>query len=417
MSKRLLFYALLFTLVACQTRTNDLFSGDWIEEVLPLDTGISGEPNLFIDQAGTAYLSWINWKNDSLAQLQFSTLEDSQWNTPQTIASGTNWFVNWADFPSLAVFNEQPDHLAAHWLQKRAAGTYDYDIRISSSTDGGRNWRPSFIPHRDSIAAEHGFVTLMPLPKGRMFATWLDGRFTKVESSPKTTDHQHQHGDGAMTLRAAEFDISGNLFVEAEIDHRVCDCCQTDATLGPEGPIVVYRNRSEKEIRDIYISRQVDEVWQEPQKIGNDNWEIFGCPVNGPAIAAMDNIIVVTWFTMAEEEPKVQVVFSEDGGKTFGEAIRIDKNEAIGRVDVVLANEQTALVSFIEEDSKEPSIKLVPVHISGIIGEPIIERPTDLSRKSGFPVLEKVDSGFLLAYTVVEGENTEVKSLRIMNKK
>jgi hypothetical protein len=300
-------------------------------------------------------------------------------------------------------------------LQKRAAGTYDYDIRISSSTDGGRNWRPSFIPHRDSIAAEHGFVTLLPLPEGRMFATWLDGRFTKVESSPNMTDHQH--GDGAMTLRAAEFDISGNLFAEAEIDHRVCDCCQTDATLGPEGPIVVYRNRSEKEIRDIYISRRVDKVWQEPQKIGNDNWEIFGCPVNGPAIAAMDNIIAVAWFTMAEEEPKVQVVFSEDGGKTFGEAIRIDKQEAIGRVDIVLANEQTALVSFIEGDSNETSIKLVPVRIQGSIGEPIIKFPTDLSRNSGFPILEKDDSGFLLAYTVVNGENTEVKSMRIMTKK
>lgn len=304
--------------------------------------------------------------------------------------------------------------MAAHWLQKRAAGTYDYDIHVSTSTDGGQNWSPSFIPHTDSVAAEHGFVTLLPLPNGRIFATWLDGRNNKTESSQDETEHHH--GGGAMTLRAAEFDVEGNLFAEAEIDDRVCDCCQTDAILTENGPIVVYRNRTEEEVRDIYLSRRIDGQWQAPQKIGHDDWTIHGCPVNGPAIAAKGNTVAVAWFTMAGDEAKIQIVFSQDGGQTFGEVIRIDQQDAIGRIDVVLVDNHTELAAFLEDEEADAFLKIIPVHSNGMVGDPIYKQAVDPSRKSGFPILEKVNNGFLLAFTVVEDTNTEVRSVQIMKK-
>ena len=46
----------------------------------------------------------------------------------------------------------------------------------------------------------------------------------------------------------------------AVLDARACDCCQTDAAMTSAGPVVVYRNRTEEEIRDIYIARGTAET-------------------------------------------------------------------------------------------------------------------------------------------------------------
>lgn len=412
------FLFLILLLTACQLEPTDWLQSDWQIKEIPLDNDQCLAPNLFVSAEGITYLTYLHHPNDSFASLQYRKLDQGIWSEAQTIASGTDWFVNWADFPSLAAFDQKPSLLAAHWLQKRAAGTYDYDVKVSIHAADSQEWGPAFVPHRDSIAAEHGFVSLLPLPNGRMLATWLDGRFTKTGQSEGEATHQHGHaGGGAMTLRAAEFDEQGQLFAEAEIDHRVCDCCQTDAALGPDGPVVVYRDRSEDEIRDIYLVRRLGGVWQLPQKIGNDSWQINGCPVNGPAIASKGNTIAVVWFTMAQDSPRVQVVFSEDGGRSFGEPIRLDDLEAIGRVDIVLADETHALISFLEDDGEQTWLKVLPVDTEGKRGEAIVELPSDLSRRSGFPILEKTEEAYLLASTSVDRGQTKIKTIQITRKK
>lgn len=413
MKNRISILYLMVFISACQTDSIDWLNSSWTAEEILLDNTQSMAPNLFVAEGGQAYLTYLHLPNDSMASLELTQLKQEGWAAPQMIASGTDWFVNWADFPSIVAFPQNSEQLAAHWLQKRAAGTYDYDVKVSISSSDGQRWTTPFIPHRDSVAAEHGFVSLLPLPNGRIFVSWLDGRFTKVGNVESSGGHEHGHGGGAMTLRAAEFDAKGQLFAEVEIDHRVCDCCQTDTALGPDGPMVVYRDRSEEEIRDIYFVRRVEGVWQLPQKIGEDNWQINGCPVNGPAIAAQNNAVAVAWFTMAQDTPKVQVVFSKDGGQSFGAPIRIDRMEAIGRVDIVLVDEDHALVSFLEDDGEQTWLKVVPVDRSGKQGAAIIEYPSDLSRRSGFPILEQQGSDYLLAFTVVDGENTHIKTMRL----
>ena len=42
---------------------------------------------------------------------------------------------------------------------------------------------------------------------------------------------------------------------DAEIDARVCDCCQTDAVNAGNTAVLVYRDRSDDETRDIYATR------------------------------------------------------------------------------------------------------------------------------------------------------------------
>ena len=58
------------------------------------------------------------------------------------------------------------------------------------------------------------------------------------------------------------------------VDDRVCDCCQTAAALTSDGPVVVYRDRTEDEIRDIHISRLIDGAWTESRAVSDDGWYI-----------------------------------------------------------------------------------------------------------------------------------------------
>ena len=79
------------------------------------------------------------------------------------------------------------------------------------------------------------------------------------------------------------------------------------------GPVAAYRDRSEAEIRDIAVRRLVGGEWSEPVHVGEDNWEIRGCPVNGPALAARGEDVAIAWFTGAGGTAKVSVAFSADG--------------------------------------------------------------------------------------------------------
>ena len=317
-------------------------------EMLSVPSEEGAASNLFQTYDGQLYLSWIEYINDTTDALYVSHLEMGSWQKPIEVSRGSDWFVNWADFPSVAVFPNNNQVLAAHWLQKSAGGTYDYDVKISISKDKGQHWSSSFIPHRDSIPAEHGFVTLTPTKADRLLAVWLDGRNTKKKDPT-------QNG---MTLRTAEFDDQGQLSEEVELDHRICDCCQTDAAWTNEGPVVVYRDRSHQEIRDISLVRRVNGVWTEPRTVHDDHWKIAGCPVNGPAIAAKEDFVAVAWYTGSQEINKVRVAFSEDSGATFGTPIRVDRGDPIGRVDVVIEESGQVLVSWIEKKAEKAFIQL-----------------------------------------------------------
>lgn len=367
---------------------------------LPVLCQEGGMPNLFVSETGTIFLTWIEFLNDTTDALYFSTMKRDKWSTPGTIALGTDWFVNWADFPSLAVYRGNDDFLTVHWLRKSASGTYDYDIQIAQSQDHGRHWRQRFIPHRDSVAAEHGFVSLLPLPQYKMLAVWLDGR-KMVSSDTPHANHDHGHG-GPMTLRCAIFDTEGYISYEHELDDQVCECCQTDAVIASSGIVVVYRDRSAEEVRDISIVRFRKGQWTTPKTIYTDNWKIAGCPVNGPAIAAVGDTLAVAWFSAPEGVAQVKVAFSFDGGETFANPVRIDEGKPLGRVDIVMLSRNEAFVSWIENTDHGAQVVAATVGPKQKRGENIVITHTSESRQSGFPVMEKTGTKIVFAWTQVD---------------
>ena len=365
---------------------------------LDVQTKHSGESNLFASSDGETYLSWVEYENDSLDVLKFSSLNGNKWTSPKTISQGTDWFVNWADFPSLVSNHE--GNLTAHWLQKSASGTYDYDVHISQSTDDGNTWSASIIPHQDGINAEHGFVSMMPTPEGNTFAVWLDGRNTKKEIN------------NGMTLRTAVIDNDNNISNEVELDNRVCDCCQTDVTWTDKGPIVVYRDRSEEEIRDIGIVRKVDGKWSKPRTLFEDRWMIAGCPVNGPSIASQDNVALVVWYTKSQDKPKVLATISKDFGQTFCDPIIIDDDNPIGRLDVII-HQNKAVISWMQNGKSKASISIRTLDFDGVLSKSQKVGINTTARNSGFPRMVSSKNNIIMAWTDAQDSISLVKTYKI----
>jgi hypothetical protein len=352
---------------------------------------------VFKNDEGNVYLSWVAQNSEkTLSTLFFAKLneDNNTWQEPITVASGQNWFNNWADFPSV-IFNKH--HLTAHFLEKSASGTYDYDVKLTFSSNHGKTWLTPFTAHNDGVAAEHGFVSMIPLNNGNTLVSWLDGRNTKTSGST----HGHGHS-GSMTLRAGEFTPKGAAVSRWQLDARVCDCCQTSTALTTTGPAVVYRNRSTHEIRDIFITRLIDNKWTDPVPVHTDGWKIAGCPVNGPVIKAKNSNLAVAWFTGKDEIHQVKLATSNDNGATFSNPITVAKDNALGRVSMALLANQDIVVSWVKNLNGRTEIILSRYTFEGKPLGDIVVSPINKSRRSGFPVIVAANNSVFVTWTDIE---------------
>lgn len=353
----------------------------------------SREPDMNATPDGRIVMSWVEKIGAKRYALRFAIRDANGWSETRTVSEGDNWFINWADFPSVIALRD--GSLAAHWLVKSGNATYAYDVNIARSSDSGRTWSTPVIPHTDKTQTEHGFVSLLPLPDGRAGAVWLDGRNMKDMKD----DDEHAPSAQSMTLRYAAIDANGKLSDETQLDERVCECCQTAATLTGEGVIAVYRDRSESEMRDIYTVRQRNGTWTAPSAVHADNWKINGCPVNGPAIAADNARVAVAWYTQSGDQSQVKLAFSEDAGATFGRAIFVAAGETAGRVDVLLLPDGSALVCWLSGTVEAGAIKVRRIEPDATLGPISVVAQTDISRSSGFPRMARLGNTVHFAWT------------------
>ena len=334
--------------------------------------------------------SWFEQVDHLNWSVMGSVYSNDTWTEPFVISIDSSFFVNWADFPSLNKISD--DTLVAHWLKKSGAGTYDYDIHLSFSYDNGLSWSKSEIPHTTTTKGEHGFVSISIGDK-KHDLVWLDGREMLME-----------HGNneyGQMNLYHREFTNYGELGSEYLIDPKVCECCPTSSVLFEDTLVVAYRDRSDEEIRDIYIARKTGDTWEPSYPIHNDGWKIAGCPVNGPMLSIRSNQIAIAWYTAANDKAKVYVAYSDDLGKTFSNPIRVDNGMPLGRVDLEWINDDEVLVSWIESSEQSSNIVVRKVKNDLTMRDKIVIAEVSKGRISGYPQMEILKDQILFAWTEI----------------
>lgn len=350
---------------------------------------------------GTVVLSWLEPVSKQEWSLKFSRFDraTSGWSEARVIATGGNWFINWADFPTVTPVSER-QWMAVWFVNNPAAknisgGADDYAVgyhaEYSVSEDAGITWSKPQSLTGESKSTEFAAVLALGA-SSRPLAAWLAGRDRANNGGFQKLFVKTLHADGADQL----------------VDASVCDCCQLSLARVGEDVLLAYRGRSRDEVRDIMLARRRDGKWEAPRKLHADNWKMTGCPVNGPRLVAHGASVAAVWFTGAEGKMRVQAKVSRDRGETFGDALRLDLGRPQGRVDAAMLADGSAMFTWQEmtgsHGKQGGGIYLRRVAADSSLGEPELLASTSIARASGFPRLILLDDQHaLLAYTEQNG--------------
>jgi hypothetical protein len=344
-----------------------------------------------------AVLSWLDL-GETGATLRFSERTATGWTEPRTVASGDDWFLSWADVPT--VLRMRDGTLVANWYPSTDPLLEAYDLRLSYSRDDGQRWAAPFSPHHDGTTTQHGFATPFEMADGGLGVVWLDGRDMELN----TTDPD----GGSMAIYFASFGADWVQAAETRVDDRVCECCQTTVAMTADGVLTAFRDRSPREVRDIHVSRLASGgAWSQARPIHVDNFRIDACPINGPALSALDEQVAAAWFSAPDDDPHAFAAFSADSGLTWGEPIRLDDDASLGQVDVELLGDGTAIASWMEFTGGARQLRIRRVTAAGGRSDAVDVPGGD--RVSGYPHMTRSGDELLFVWT---GNEEGVEQLR-----
>jgi hypothetical protein len=356
----------------------------------------SSEPQLTA-QGDRVILSWLEVSGER-ATLKVAERTASGWSNAQAVASGTHFFVNSFDVPSVRALADGT--LAAHWEEKLGADE-DSDaskVMLSWSKDQGKTWSRPVSPHHDGTNTEHGFASLFQAPGAGLGLVWIDGRATNPETE-----------SGDMSLRASVYDAAGKQLRETVVAPRVCECCSTSAAETSEGVIVAFRNRSATEVRDIYVTRFAEGRWSAPAIVHADGWMINACPINGPSVSARGRDVAVAWFMAKGDQGRAFVAFSHDAGRTFAAPIRVDDAGSLGRLGVQMLDNGTAAVIWIEKGSQGSQFRVRIINAAGTRSAPVTVANTEGSR---YPRMMGLRDELLFSWVDTDKGSSQLRTAR-----
>jgi hypothetical protein len=359
----------------------------WTLKIQPLELasqrGSSGA-QVSVSKRGVL-LSWLETDNDEPA-LKFAERTATGWTPPVKVASGEDWFITEADTPS--VLRLSNGTLVADWMQSSSDEFEASNLRLSYSKDDGKTWSKTFLPHHDGTITQHAFATLFELANGNLGVVWLDGRLT-------VKDREH----GPMTLRYGAYNAQWAQVSDRGIDVKVCDCCTTSVAMTADGPIAVYRNRTDDEIRDIYVTRYENGAWTAGKTVHDDGWSIHACPVNGPALSAIGRNVAVAWFVAKNDQGQAFAAFSNDAGRTWGQPIRLDDAASLGKVDIEMLDDGSAVAAWMEFANQRSQFRVRRIEASGAKSAPVtVAGAAGTGRAGGVPRMARSGSELVFAW-------------------
>lgn len=371
-------------------------------------------PRLSVDAEDRLLLSYLEDTEEGHA-LKFVRHDGREWTAPQTVTEGTDWFANWADTPGVRPVG---DWLFAHWLVRSGPVAYHYSIHAAWSDDGGATWSDPFVLHGEERPAEHGFLSSVVLNDSTLGVAWLDGRRTVSEETNPNDEatHDSHTNSGAMSLRWARLKPGETrLSQDIELDARVCDCCMTASVREGTDVRILYRDRTQAEVRDIASARVTPAGHQNEGRVAADDWQMPACPVEGPAVARRGTTTDAVWFTGSESTPKVFWASARNDSGDFGAATQIDQGHPAGRVGAVAVDTDRTLLTWVEAADAGASSGHIMARLAH--GEEASAAsnlvPVTTGRGSGFPVLARTTNHVWLAWTAVSDDTRRVRIGRV----
>ena len=107
----------------------------------------------------------------------------------------------------------------------------------------------------------------------------------------------------------------------------------------------------------------------------------------------------MAWFTGANDVAAVKVAFSENGGRNFDTPVRIDQGNPMGRVDLEMLDDGSALASWVEWTEGKEALFLCRVHRdAGCISRELLATNSE-GASVNFPRMARLGRDVYLAWT------------------
>ncbi len=355
---------------------------EWRVQIISTPAGAhSSVPRVWQGPRGNVLLSWMEPVSNGLA-FRYAEWRGGKWSAPQTIAAGPRLLAAVSSEPW--VIKLADGALVAEWLTKSAQEEAN-EIVMAVSRDAGKTWSTPVVPYRDATVGEHMYASLFPWPGGGAGVVWLDPRHKNTSSLMQTT-----------------IDESGKLGPEIVVAGDVCECCPTSSAVTSKGPAVLYRNRTQENVRDMYLSSFSEGRMQPGHPVHADGWKIDGCPTNSGGMAVAGNGLAAAWFTGADRKPRIELAFSTSKG--FSEPTILDDMKPAGRVALAGLADQSVIVTWLGHNQHGVVLRARQAWPDGRLEKPfdVVAAPPD--GKLGFPFVAAIPGGVMSVWTNWEGE-------------
>ena len=344
---------------------------------------------------GSALLSWLEKSKDGSLTLRYATRRGAQWSDPRTIVANRQFFRQPAESPSVISFSN--GSLLAEWVELPPGSGEAENLYVSASKDGIQ-WTSPVIAHRDRSPVQHALAAMTASGDQEASLVWLEA--LKGEDAPSA-------------LKRTVVSSEGKVVKEETLDSDVCTCCPTSIVRTPKGLLVAYRDHTPQDIRDIGVIRFENGRWLPSKILNPDKWEINACPVNGAAAAARENRVAIAWYTEAQDAPRTQLVFSADGGATFGKPVLVSTGNSFGHTSVVLDAQGNALVSWLEDGTGGDGVRLLARQVTGAgVAGPVLQVAQGSRSNIGYPRLMQAGGESWIAWG--NSGNTKIQTARVV---
>jgi hypothetical protein len=337
--------------------------------VLPDAEAVDGF-DLIVSDDGKLYQAWITTTatHSTLRISQFD-IASRTWKSAQTIAENLDQREGQLCSPKIAVGSN--GHGAALW-QVRS--------RLLASTSTGTSWLPPTDLTNESKGQNS--ATLTALPDGRFLAAWTDLR------------------NEAPSLYAR---IIGSDGADIPIALRANATSPLALVAFPDGSALLAYRSAENDIRDIRTARFREGKWEPPATLNADKWTFHAATEEGPALDGRGGHVAAAWFTAAEGA-RINVSTSSNAGMQWLIPTRVDDVAPLGRPSLVMLDDGSVLVAWVERDGDGESVFLrrvsprgtlsVPVRLArNIAGQPRLARVKDADSTPAQIVVSAIEAG------------------------
>jgi hypothetical protein len=221
-------------------------------------------PSLTKDQKNNLHLVYGN--GDSI-MYSVSANGGKTFSTPELVAV----------LPGLAASHMRGPQIAATSAGLSAIASNSVGDIFSYTMDEKGIWKGSARVNDVDTVAKEGLMALSA-DGPNAFAVWLDLR-----------GNRHNKIFGARSNDRGNT-WSKNFLIYSSPDSSICECCKPFTVMKGDHVYVMFRNWL-KGNRDLYLIQSSDggNKFEQAQKLGEGNWKLDGCPMDGGALVVTNN--------------------------------------------------------------------------------------------------------------------------------